>query len=199
YHARDNAAAVATFQMIYATAPRGVLAPAALLMQGRLYLRMEADNEFLRTSGALMEGFPSSKQADEIGYLTGHFYRNRAQVLEALRAFQQIVDRGKMSEYADDAWWYLGWLHYGTGEYDRAAQTWGKLFNAIPSSGLVPDTLYWQGGAPARARLRTPYRQTFYGCLATARLEGRSAWAWEAKQLNGSARMLSSTLAIPDA
>jgi soluble lytic murein transglycosylase len=210
YHARDNAAAVATFQMIYATAPRGVLAPAALLMQGRLYLRMEADEDFLRTSGALMEGFPSSKQADEIGYLTGHFYRNRARVPEALRAFQQIVDRGKMSEYADDAWWYLGWLHYGTGEYDRAAQTWGKLFNAIPSSGLAPDTLYWQGRALERAgrqseartryeRLRTSYRQTFYGYLATARLEGRSAWAWEAKQLNGSARMLSSTLAIPDA
>ena len=82
YHARDNAAAVATFQMIYATAPRGGLAPAALLMQGRLYLRMEADDDFLRTSGALIAGFPSSKQADEIGYLTGHFYRNRGRMPE---------------------------------------------------------------------------------------------------------------------
>ena len=57
-----------------------------------------------------MERFPSSKQADEIGYLTGHFYRNRGRVTEAVRAFQQSVDRGKTSEYADDAWWYLGWL-----------------------------------------------------------------------------------------
>jgi soluble lytic murein transglycosylase len=209
YHARDNAAAVTTFQTIYAVAPRGELAPAALLMQGRVYLRLEADAEFLRTARTLMDGFPGSKQADEIGYLTGHFYRNRGRVPEAMRAFQQIVDQGKMSEYADDAWWYLGWLHYGLGEYDRAAQTWGKLLKAIPSSGLAPDALYWQGRAFERAgrqsearapyeRLRTSYRQAFYGHLATARLGGHSAWAWEAKQLNGSARMASSATAIPD-
>jgi soluble lytic murein transglycosylase len=210
YHARDNAVAVETFHTIYAAAPRGALAPAALLMQGRLYLRMETEDEFLRISRVLMEGFPSSKQADEMGYLTGHFYRNRGRVPEAMRAFQQIADRGKMSEYADDAWWYLGWLHYGIGEYERAAQTWGKLLNAFPASSLAPDTLYWQGRAYERAgrqdeartryeRLRTSYRQTFYGYLATARLEGRSAWAWGAKQLNGSARTIASTLAVPDA
>ncbi len=196
YHARDNAAALATFQIIYATAPRGALAPAALLMQGRLYLRTEADEDFLRTASALMEGFPNSKQADEIGYLSGHFYRNRGRTAEATRAYQQTVDRGKASEYADDAWWYLGWLQYGMREYDRAAQTWGKLLNAFPVSGLASDTLYWQGRALERAgrqgeartrydRLRTSYRQTFYGYLATARLEGRSPWAWEVKQLNG--------------
>jgi peptidoglycan lytic transglycosylase len=210
YHARDNAAAVATFQRIYATSPRGALAPAALLMQGRLYLRMEADEDFLRTAGALIEGFPSSKQADEIGYLAGHFYRNRGRAAEAMRAYQQTVDRGKISEYADDAWWYLGWLHYGMGDYDRAAQTWGKLLNAFPSSGLAPDTLYWQGRALERAgrqseartryeRLRTSYRQTFYGYLAVARLEGRSAWPWEAKQLNGSPLAMSFSLATADA
>jgi soluble lytic murein transglycosylase len=210
YHARDNAAAVATFQKIYATSPRGALAPAALLMQGRLYLRMEADEDFLRTAGTLIEGFPSSKQADEIGYLTGHFYRNRGRTPEAMRAYQQTVDRGKMSEYADDAWWYIGWLHYGMGDYDRAAQTWGKLLNAFPSSGLAPDTLYWQGRALERAgrqseartcyeRLRTSYRQMFYGYLAVARLEGRSAWPWEAKQLNGSTVAMSFTPVTPDA
>ena len=210
YHARDNAAALATFQIIYATAPRGALAPAALLMQGRLYLRTEADEDFLRTASALMEGFPNSKQADEIGYLSGHFYRNRGRTAEATRAYQQTVDRGKASEYADDAWWYLGWLQYGMREYDRAAQTWGKLLNAFPVSGLAPDTLYWQGRALERAgrqgeartrydRLRTSYRQTFYGYLATARLEGRSPWAWEVKQLNGTARAVRFTLAIPEA
>jgi soluble lytic murein transglycosylase len=210
YHVRDNVAAVATFQTIYAAAPRGALAPDALLMQGRLYLRVEADNDFLRTSDALMQGFPGSKQADEIGYLTGHFYRNRGRMAEAMRAYQQTVDRGKASEYADDAWWYLGWLHYGMGDYERAAQTWRKLSTAFPASGLAPDTLYWRGRALERAgrhgeartcyeRLRTAYGQTFYGYLATARLEGRSAWAWEAKRLNGSARAIRPAFAMPDA
>jgi len=210
YHARDNAAAVGTFAQIYAATPSGPLAPAALLMQGRLYLRMETDENFLRTARALMERFPSSKQADEIGYLTGHFYRHRGRVTEAVRAFQQIVDRGKMSEFADDAWWYLGWLQYGAGEYDRAAQTWGKLLSAFPASGLAPDTLYWQGRAVERTgrqgeartryeRVRTSYRQTFYGYLATARLEERSPWAWDAKQPNSSARAMYSSLPIPDA
>jgi TolA-binding protein len=117
YHVRDNAAAVETFERIYAATPDGPEAPASLLMQGRLYLRMEADEPFLRIARTLMERFPSSKQADEIGYLTGHFYRNRGRMPEAVRAFQQTVDRGKMSEYADDAWWYLGWLRYGAGDY----------------------------------------------------------------------------------
>jgi soluble lytic murein transglycosylase len=210
YHARDNAAALATFQMISAAAPRGTLAPAALLMQGRLYLRMEADADFLRTARTLMEAFPNSKQADEIGYLTGHFYRNRGRTAEAMHAYQQTIDRGKASEYADDAWWYLGWLQYGLSEYDRAAHTWGKLLNAFPSSGLAPDTLYWQGRALERAgraneararfdRLRTSHRQTFYGYLATARLEDRLAWAWEAQQHNGATPALRLTRKTPEA
>jgi soluble lytic murein transglycosylase len=209
YHARDNTAAVATFQQIYATAPDGPLASASLLMLGRVYLRIEADEDFLRTASVLMERFPSSKQADEIGYLTGHFYRNRGRVTEAVGAFQQVVDLGKMSEYADDAWWYLGWLQYGTGDYDRAARTWGKLLSAFPSTALALDTLYWQGRAFERAgrqgeartrygRLRTSHRQTFYGFLAAARLEGRSPWAWDAKQLNSSARAVYSRLPVPD-
>jgi soluble lytic murein transglycosylase len=209
YHARHNAAAVETFAQLYAASPDGPLAPASLLMLGRLYLRMETDENFLRTARTLMERFPSSKQADEIGYLTGHFYRNRGRVAEAARAFQQSVDRGKMSDYADDAWWYLGWLQYGTREDDRAAQTWGKLLNAFPASALAPDTLYWQGRAYERAgrqdeaqrryeRLRTFYRQTFYGYLATARLEGRPPWAWDAKQLNHAAWVMPPTPLIPD-
>ena len=210
YNARHNVAALETFHTIYATAPRDPLAPAALLMLGRVFLRMETDEDFLRTARVLMEGFPNTKQADEIGYLMGHFYRNRGRVPEAMRAFEQVVERGKLSEYADDAWWYLGWLHYGGGEYERAAQTWSKLLRAFPASGLVPDTLYWQGRAYEHAgrqsdahsryeRLRTSYRQTFYGYLAAARLDGRLAWAWEANQLNGAAQTMHSTLAISDA
>ncbi len=197
YHVRDNAAAVETFERIYASTPSGPHAPAALLMRARLYLRTESDENFLSTAHTLIERFPSSKQADEIGYLTGHFYRNRGRVTEAARAFQQIVDRGKTSEYADDAWWYLGWLQFGTGESERAAQTWGRLLSAFPASGLVPDTLYWQGRALERSgrqaearmryeRVRSSYQQSFYGYLATARLEVRSPWAWDASQLNGS-------------
>jgi soluble lytic murein transglycosylase len=47
--------------------------------------------------------------------------------------------------------------------------------------------------------VRTSYRQTFYGYLATARLEERSPWAWDAKQLNSSTRTVSSSLLMPKA
>jgi soluble lytic murein transglycosylase len=47
-------------------------------------------------------------------------------------------------------------------------------------------------------RLRTFYRQTFYGYLATARLEGRPPWAWDTKQLNHAAWVMSPTPLIPD-
>jgi soluble lytic murein transglycosylase len=210
YHVRDNAAAVKTFERIYTATPRGPQAPAAMLMQGRVYLRMESDENFLSTARTLVERFPTSKQADEISYLTGHFYRNRGRGTEAARAFQQIADRGKLSEYADDAWWYLGWLQYGEGEYERAAQTWGRLLSAFPASGLAPDTLYWQGralersGRQAEARMRyehvrTSYQQSFYGYLATARLEARSPWAWDASQFNGSTRALFPSLSVTKA
>jgi soluble lytic murein transglycosylase len=210
YHARDNTGALETFQQVYALTPSGPQAPASLLMQARLYLRIEADEDFLRSARTLMERFASSKEADEVGYLIGHFYRNRGRVADAMRAFQHIVERGKQSEYADDAWWYLGWLQYGIGEYERAAQTWGKLLKAFASSALVPDTLYWQGRGFERAgrlgeartlyeRLRRSYRQTFYGYLATARLDGRSPWAWQATRLNGSALAMSASQLIADA
>jgi soluble lytic murein transglycosylase len=209
YYARENAAAVETFRTIFAAAPTGPLAPDALLMQARLHLRVEADESFLATARMLVERFPTSKQADEASYLRGHFYGNRGRVPEAMQAFRQIAERGKASEYADDAWWYVGWMQYRAGEYDRAAQTWGKLLLSFPASALAADTLYWQGRAFERAgrqveararydRLRASYRQSYYGYLATGRLEGHSPWAWEAKRLNGSLRRSSSTLFIPE-
>ena len=59
---------------------KGGLSLAALFMLGRLFLRMETDEDFLRTARVLKEGFPNTKEADAIGYLMGHFYRNRRRV-----------------------------------------------------------------------------------------------------------------------
>jgi soluble lytic murein transglycosylase len=190
YHTRDNAAALETFRQLYEGAPQGPWAPVALFMQARLALRTEQDDAFLDLARALMARFPSSKEAEEVGYLLGHFHRNRGRVAEAMQAFQQVMERGKRSEFADAAWWYVGWLQYGAGEYERAAQTWGRLLNAFPASSLVSETLYWQGRALERAghqaeararfeRLRTSYPQTYYGYLATARLNGHAPWPWE--------------------
>jgi soluble lytic murein transglycosylase len=203
YHARDNAAAVETFRAIFAAAPDGPKAPDALLMQARLHLRMEADESFLATARLLSERFPTTKQADEVGYVRGHFYRNRGRVPEAMQVFQRIAEHGKSSAYADDAWWYLGWLQYSSGEYDQAVQSWSKLLKSFPTSTLAADTLYWQGRALERAgrpdeararyeRLRSTYRQTYYGYLASGRLEGRPPWIWEAKSLNGAPPQLGS-------
>ncbi|HSF32864.1 MAG TPA: transglycosylase SLT domain-containing protein [Candidatus Tectomicrobia bacterium] len=209
YHARDNTLAVQTFQQVDASAPSGPLAPASLLMQARLYLRIESDENFLQIARTLTQRFPNSKQAEEVGYLLGHFYRNRGHVTQAMRAFQQIVDRGKASEFADDAWWYMGWLLYGTGDYEQAARTWGKLLGAYPASALVADALYWQArgleraGRPGEARaryerLRTSHRQTFYSYLATARLRERAPWTWEADRADVSSQPMSAMLTIPD-
>ena len=209
YHARQNAAAVQTFRNIFAAAPQGPLAPDALLLQARLHLRVEADESFLAIAQTLTESFPSSKQADEVRYLRGHFYRNRGRVADAVQAFQQISARGKSSEYADDAWWYVGWLQYGAGDYGRAAQTWARLLNAFPASAWAAEALYWEGRALERAdrpaeararyeRLRTSYRQTYYGHLADGRLQGRPPWAWEAKGVNSTLRLLNTTPMIPE-
>jgi soluble lytic murein transglycosylase len=209
YHARENPAAIETFRTILAVAPSSPLAPDSLLMQARLHLRVEADESFLATAQTLTERFPTSKQTDEVSYLRGHFYRNRGRIAEAMQVFQQIAQRGKQSEYADDASWYMGWLQYGSGEYDRAAQTWARLLSAFPTSALAADTLYWQGraferaGRPTEARaryehLRTSYQQTYYGYLASGRIEGRSPWSWQATRLNGSVRTVGATLSMPD-
>jgi soluble lytic murein transglycosylase len=180
------------------------------MMQVRLCLRTEAGENFLKTARTLIERYPSSKQADEVSYLIGHYHRNRQHVSEASQAFQQIVERGKQSEYADDAWWYLGWLHYGAGDFGQAAGVWSKLLQAFPASTLVPDTLYWQGRAFERdqrqhearkryERLRSSYRQTFYGYLAAARLDGGGLWAWEAAGLRKSKQLVNTTTLVPDA
>ncbi|MBI3327946.1 MAG: transglycosylase SLT domain-containing protein, partial [Nitrospinae bacterium] len=196
YHARENIAAVATFRQLFERAPRASFAPVALLMLARLHLRVEADEAFLDTVQVLKAAFPASKQADEMSYVLGHFHRNRGRFAEALQAFRRVAQRGNRSEFADDAWWYLGWIQYGLRRYRQATQTWGKLLRTFPASPLVPDTLYWQGraferlGRRANAQsryewLQTSYRQTYYGYLATARLTGLSPWPWEARTVEG--------------
>jgi soluble lytic murein transglycosylase len=191
HHTRDNTAAMETFRQLHDHAPFSSFAATALFMQGRLALRMRQDETFLDHAHTLTARFPGTKEAEEIGYLLGHFYRNRGRVPEAMQAFQHVIERGRRSAFADDAWWYLGWLQYGAGQYERATQTWGRLMNAFPSSSLAGDTLYWQGRALLRAgrtgeasarfeHLWRTYPQTYYGYLAQAQLTGRRAWPWEA-------------------
>ncbi len=209
YHTRENSAAVATFRQLFERTPRAPLGALALLMVTRLHLRMEADELFLDTARDLMNKFAGSPQAEEVSYLLGHFHRNRGRIVEAMQAFRRVIQRGKESEFADDAWWYLGWMQYGIGEYQQATQTWGNLLRAFPSSSLVPDALYWQGRAFERIgrredarsryeRLRTYYRQTYYGYLATFRLTGRSQWFWEAQSLEQDRAVASAAFPLPE-
>ena len=209
YHARENSDAAETFRQVLERAPRGPFAASALFMLARLHLRTETDDLFLATAKALMTQFPGSKQAEEVGYLLGHFHRNRGRIPEGIQVFSQIVQQGKGAEFAENATWYLGWTQYGIRQYQQATKTWGRLLSTFPASALVPDALYWQGRAFERQgqhdearsryeRLRTSYAQTYYGHLAAARLAGRAAWSWDARGLEPLPESIGRNASIPE-
>ncbi|HXH05972.1 MAG TPA: transglycosylase SLT domain-containing protein [Vicinamibacterales bacterium] len=139
-------------------------------------------DEYLRRVRELVDELPDSSWAEEaLDNLATHYLREDDPA-RAAEVFRELFERFPNGSKAERAAWELGWWHYRTGEYAEAARLFETAAVRFPRGDTRPAVLYWAGRAherlgrlpDARARYRLvaiDYRHTYYGRLATERLE----------------------------
>ena len=74
--------------------------------------------------------------------------------LEAIAAFEEILEREPRHRLADNAMYWIGWAHEQRGDHKLAVEVWQKLPVRYPRSAKVPDALF--GMAQAKEALGEP-------------------------------------------
>lgn len=87
-------------------------------------------------------------------YAYGQARLKEGRHLEAITAFEDILDRHASSDLADNAQYWIGFCHQARGDHHLALDVWSKLPARFPRSAKVPDALY--GMAVSREALGEP-------------------------------------------
>jgi soluble lytic murein transglycosylase len=136
---------------------------------------------YVTLSRALAEQHPGTRWAAEaLNDLASHY------VIEddddsADRVFRQVLELFPAHQYAERAYWRVGWRAYRQGRFGEAATMFEKAAAAFPRADYRPSWLYWSGrarerladsrAAAARYRLAVAdYGSSYYGRLASRRL-----------------------------
>jgi peptidoglycan lytic transglycosylase len=173
-----------------------------------------SDEEYLSRVRALVEAFPQSSWAEEAlnNLGTHHILANDDEA--AAEAFRELLQRFPKGQRAERAAWKLGWWEYKNGRYAETIRVFESAAATFPRSDYRPSWIYW--AARARERTKDPanaadryrlvtadYLNSYYGRLATRRLEGlqkvaRAAWTPPASRTASPAQAVSPGLVTED-
>lgn len=86
-------------------------------------------------------------QEEEAAYLQA-FERLRATKYdEAIKGFNDVVERWPDGKYADNAWYWMGESYYAKRDYDAALASFAAVLQKFPQSPKAPDALLKTGMA----------------------------------------------------
>lgn len=142
--------------------------------------------EYLRLARALVTEFPDSPWAEEtLNNLATHYILTDADE-RADEAFRELYAKFPQGPHAERAAWKAGWWAYKHGRYQDAITFYESAAATFPRSDHRPAYLYWSGRAREQAGdkqgafalyhiVTGDYLQSYYGRLASARLQGTGA------------------------
>ena len=140
-------------------------------------------DEYLRVVRRIVAEFPEQSWAEEaLNNLATH-YILQSDDDSAERTFREIYEKFPAGHYAERAAWKIGWWAYRNASYAETVRVFEGAAATFPRSDYRPPWLYWSGRAHealretalAEARLalvETDYRNSYYGRLASKRLDG---------------------------
>ena len=139
-------------------------------------------DEYLRVVRRIVSEFPSQSWAEEaLNNLATH-YILQSDDESAERTFREMYEKFPTGHYAERAAWKLGWWAYRNAQYAETIRIFEGAAAHFPRSDYRPPWLYWSARAhealrePALAEARlalveTDYRNSYYGRLASKRLD----------------------------
>lgn len=139
---------------------------------------------YLGLARQLVDEFPGSSWSEEaLNNLATHHVLEDDET-SADQVFRELYERFPQGRYAERAAWKVGWWAFRNGNPAEAVRLFEGAAAAFPRSDYRPSWIYWSGRAHeqlddlpvAAERYRlvvTDYRNSYYGRLATSRLEAK--------------------------
>ena len=139
-------------------------------------------DEYLRTVRRIVSEFPEQSWAEEaLNNLATH-YILQSDEESAEKTFREMYEKFPTGHYAERAAWKIGWWAYRSGNHAETVRVFEGAAAHFPRSDYRPPWLYWSarahealrehGLAEARyALVETDYRNSYYGRLASKRLD----------------------------
>lgn len=183
YKLRENQAALETFEDFLSRYPKNKEIPLVLNTMARIYLRLGDGDKFLTTYNKLLANYPADKWTLDTLYLLGTYYEEDLQDFKkALDIYESLLKKSPQRSRREDTLWRIAWIHYRSGEYQKARDILGKLTENYPDSYYVEEALYWTGKASEKledwekavASFQKAYiakPRSYYGAQSLNRLE----------------------------
>ena len=151
-------AAAATLEQLLKRGPKSELAQEAGLLRGQIYLALEQPDKAAAAFGDLIRKFPGALASYRAHVLLGESYGRRKQYAEAQKHFVAVLDAFKSkpgrpvdAQLAAEAWSGLGWMHWGNGAFDQAAEVFSQALANAQSAQLKRNAMLKLGDAYVRA------------------------------------------------
>lgn len=113
-----------------------ISSPESLYWMSKISVKFGRDEEAAETLSQIPLFYPQSQMASQALYDAAKLYQVNLSFDKALEVYDLLLRNYPKSEFAQDAVWNLGWIHYRNKEYTEARVT----FSSINS----PQALYWK-------------------------------------------------------
>jgi peptidoglycan lytic transglycosylase len=159
--------------------------PESLYWMSKISLKLGRDEEAAETLSQIPLLYPQSKLAPEALFSAAKLYQINLNSEKALELYDLLLRNYPKSEFAEDAAWNIGWIHYRSGRYTEAAVT----FSSINS----PQSTYWKARALEKEG-RNQEALSLYKSLA--RMSPRSYYSYLAERKTGFVQSPSTPLGL---
>ena len=118
----------------------------------RVYLRQDAGDRLLGLLSSLPSTVLSGDQKAMILLLSGMWLDDQGQYDKAELKYRQAAQSAEGNGQRMEAWWRIGWVHYRTGHYQAAVESFQKIVAGAEDPQWTPQALYWIGRTRERLR-----------------------------------------------
>ena len=111
--------------------------------------------------GGTMAASPAPCMASSDLYASASRDRTGGKLDLALQEFQDYLRCYGNTEYAPNAQYYIGWIHYSQGDYPTALHDLDTVLERYPDSNKTPDAFYYKGLTLIKMGQRTNASEEF--------------------------------------